>query len=413
MRIAATTFEPWNLIWIFVIISSLQPLLQRQLLAASRRRMLATIAARREATVITLIHRQETISLLGIPLVRHIDIDDSESVLRAIRETASGRTIEIILHTPGGLVLAASQIARALRDHDGRVVAVVPHYAMSGGTLIALAADEIVIDRHAALGPVDPQLGQYPAASLVEVAAMPGRHDDQTLILADVGRKALRQVEVVARDLLARHMEPARARDLAHLLARGFWTHDHPLMAPELEQLGLPVRVGVPDEERALMRLYPQPRGREAAVEYVPGRPLAPGLPPGREGPRRRPAPPSAAAARADRPFGTGGEPLAWALEATRSPRAAPERPPRRGEKRAARDERNGNAPAETGAPTLPRWCPTSAARAANASTAPPDLVESPSSSCPGRAARREPSCGRCARPRRPPSGGRRSRSPR
>src|SRR5581483_695478 len=153
MRIAATTFEPWNLIWIFVIISSLQPLLQRQLLAASRRRMLATIAARREATVITLIHRQETISLLGIPLVRHIDIDDSESVLRAIRETASGRTIEIILHTPGGLV-----------------VAVVPHYAMSGGTLIALAADEIVIDRHAALGPVDPQLGQYPAASLVEVA---------------------------------------------------------------------------------------------------------------------------------------------------------------------------------------------------------------------------------------------------
>src|SRR5581483_3643810 len=153
-------------------------------------------------------------------------------------------------------------------------------------------ADEIVIDRHAALGPVDPQLGQYPAASLVEVAAMPGRHDDQTLILADVGRKALRQVEVAARDLLARHMEPARARDLAHLLARGFWTHDHPLMAPELEQLGLPVRVGVPDEERALMRLYPQPRGREAAVEYVPGRPLAPGLPPGREGPRRRPVPP-------------------------------------------------------------------------------------------------------------------------
>jgi ClpP class serine protease len=148
----------------------LQPLVQRQLLAASRRRMLARIAAKRDATVITLIHRQETISLLGIPLVRHIDIDDAESVLKAIRGTQAGRTIEIILHTPGGLVLAASQIARALSDHDGRVVAVIPHYAMSGGTLIALAADEIVIDRHAALGPVDPQLGQYPAASIVEVA---------------------------------------------------------------------------------------------------------------------------------------------------------------------------------------------------------------------------------------------------
>src|SRR5438093_11171091 len=168
--------------------------------------MLGQIAAGRDATVITLIHRQETISLLGFPLMRHIDIDDAESVLKAIRGTKPGRTIEIVLHTPGGLVLAASQIARALRDHQGRVVAVVPHYAMSGGTLIALAADEIVIDRHAALGPVDPQLGQYAARSLVEVAEMPGQHQDETLIMADVGRKALRQVEVVVTQLLEEHM---------------------------------------------------------------------------------------------------------------------------------------------------------------------------------------------------------------
>jgi ClpP class serine protease len=261
---------------------------QKHLLAATRRHTLARLAAKRDATVITLIHRQETISLLGFPLLRHIDIDDSESVLRAIRETAPGRTIEIILHTPGGLVLAASQIARALRDHDGRVVAVVPHYAMSGGTLIALAADEIVLDHHAALGPLDPQLGEYPAASLVEVAARPGRHEDRTLILADVSRKALRQMEVVTRDLLEHHCGAERARDLALLLTAGTWTHDHPLMAPELEQLGLPVRAGVPDEERTLMRLYRQPRGRDEAVEYVPSRPFSPGLPPGREAPGRR-----------------------------------------------------------------------------------------------------------------------------
>jgi ClpP class serine protease len=278
--------SPLDLLWLFLIFSSLQPLFQKQLLAATRRRMLGQIARRRDATVITLIHRQETIALLGFPLMRHIDIDDAESVLRAIRETAPGKTIEIILHTPGGLVLAASQIARALSDHDGRVVAVVPHYAMSGGTLIALAADEIVLDAHAALGPVDPQLGQFPAASLVEVASMPGEHEDQTLILADVGRKALVQVEAVARELLQRHSDPQRARDVARLLSQGTWTHDHPLMASDLERLGLPVRVGVPPEERELMKLYPQPRGREAAVEYVPGRPV-PGLPPGRETPRR------------------------------------------------------------------------------------------------------------------------------
>jgi hypothetical protein len=132
-------FTPWDLLWFFFIFSSLQPVVQKYLLAQARRRTLAKIAMKRDATVITLIHRQETLSLLGIPLARYIDIDDSQSVLRAIRETPPGKTIEIILHTPGGLVLAASQIARALGDHDGRVVAVVPHYAMSGGTLIALA----------------------------------------------------------------------------------------------------------------------------------------------------------------------------------------------------------------------------------------------------------------------------------
>jgi ClpP class serine protease len=272
-------FTPWDLLWFFFIFSSLQPVVQKYLLAQARRRTLAKIALKRDATVITLIHRQETLSLLGIPLARYIDIDDSQSVLRAIRETPPGKTIEIILHTPGGLVLAASQIARALGDHDGRVVAVVPHYAMSGGTLIALAADEIILDRHAALGPVDPQLGQYAARSLVDVADRPGRHQDQTLLLADVGRKALRQVQWTAQMLLEKHMDAGRAHDTAELLATGVWTHDHPLMAPELAQLGLPVKVGVPPEERSLMDLYPQPRGREASVEYVPGPQVPPLLP--------------------------------------------------------------------------------------------------------------------------------------
>lgn len=112
--------SPLDWLRLFFILSSLQPVLQRTLMQVNRRRLLATIASKRDATVITLIHRQETIALLGIPLARHIDIDDAQSVLRAIRETPSGKTIEIILHTPGGLVLAASQIARALNDHDGR-----------------------------------------------------------------------------------------------------------------------------------------------------------------------------------------------------------------------------------------------------------------------------------------------------
>ena len=277
--------DPLSFVWLFFILASLQPGVQRQVLLAQRRRALAAISRERGATVMTLIHRQEAMSLLGFPIVRYIDIDDAEGVLRAIHETPPGRAIEIILHTPGGLVIAARQIASALADHDGHVTAVVPHYAMSGGTLIALAADEIVIDTHAALGPVDPQLGQYPAASLIEVAKQPGSHDDETLIMADVGRKAIAQVKAFTTHLLEQHMPPERARDLAHVLASGVWTHDHPLQARELTALGLPVRVGVPQPERELMGLYPQPRGRTPAVEYVPG-PASPPAPGRRQVPR-------------------------------------------------------------------------------------------------------------------------------
>jgi hypothetical protein len=116
--------------------------------------------------------------------------------------------------------------------------------------------------------------------------------EDQTLILADVGRKAIVQVEGFTRRLLERRMEPERAREVARILATGVFTHDHPLQAADLQALGLPIRVGVPELERKLMTLYPQPRGRPPAVEYVPG-PSGPSLPARREVPRptRREAP--------------------------------------------------------------------------------------------------------------------------
>ncbi len=182
-----------DLFWIFFIFSALQPLLRQRLLERLRARKLGQIERRRGSRVIALVHRQETMRLLGFPLMRYIDIHDSEEILRAIHMTADDMPLDIILHTPGGLVLAAVQIARAIRDRQGPVTVFVPHYAMSGGTLIALAADEIVMCRHSVLGPVDPQIGKFPAASLLRVIEQKpiAEIDDETLVLADVGRKAI------------------------------------------------------------------------------------------------------------------------------------------------------------------------------------------------------------------------------
>src|SRR6202049_2794995 len=157
-----------DLFWLFFVFSAVQPMLRQRMLEAMRTRKIAQLERKRGSRVILLVHRQEIMRLLGFPLVRYIDINDSEDVLRAIQMTDDDVPLDIVLHTPGGLVLAALQIARAIRDHKAKVTAFVPHYAMSGGTLIALAADEIVMSKHAVLGPVDPQLGRSPAASLLK-----------------------------------------------------------------------------------------------------------------------------------------------------------------------------------------------------------------------------------------------------
>ena len=250
----------------------LLPVLSRRTLEMRRHRALHALEEVRGSRVIALIHRQETIGFLGVPLFRFIDIEDSEAVLRAIRTTPDERPLDIVLHTPGGLVLASEQIAYALRDHPGKVTVLVPHYAMSGGTLLALAADEIRMDSAAVLGPVDPQLGDLPAASIVRVAAKKPleRLDDRTLIMADVAEKAVRHMKDVVRSLVAPRMDTAKADSLAEELAGGHYTHDDPITLTEARDLGLPVEEGIPEEAYALMELFRQAGGRRPSVQYIP-----------------------------------------------------------------------------------------------------------------------------------------------
>jgi ClpP class serine protease len=261
-----------DVFWLFFMFAAFQPLIQQKMLEAMRTRKIAQLEGQRNSRVILLVHRQETMRFLGFPLVRYIDINDSEEVLRAIHLTDDDMPLDIVLHTPGGLVLASLQIAYALREHKGKVTAFVPHYAMSGGTLIALAADEIVMCKHSVLGPVDPQLGQSPAASLLKVIEQkPVKEiDDQTLVLADVGRKAIAQLKDAARELLARRLPADQAQTLADKLSGGTWTHDYPIRPGEARELGLPISTEMPKEVLELMTLYPQPMRTQRAVEYLP-----------------------------------------------------------------------------------------------------------------------------------------------
>lgn len=262
-----------DIFWLFFMVSALQPIIRQKMLVSSRMRLMQSIEAKRKSRLIALIHRQETMSLLGFPVMRYINIEDSEEVLRAIKLTDPDIPIDLIIHTPGGLALAAKQIAMALKKHPAKVTVFVPHYAMSGGSLIALAADEIVMDPNAVLGPVDPQLGQFPAASILAAIEKkkPEKVDDQTLIMGDVGAKAIKQLKATVREILKNKIDDNQAEKIADLLATGHWTHDYPIMVEEAKSLGLPVSTDMPEEIYKFMNLFPQPLQRKTpSVQYIP-----------------------------------------------------------------------------------------------------------------------------------------------
>ena len=261
-----------DLFWLLLAFIVIQPMFKQKALEYSRKRLIAKIEQERSSRVILLVHRQETMGFLGFPIFRFIDINDAEEVIRAIHLTGPDMPLDIILHTPGGLVLASLQIARALSRHPGKVTVFVPHYAMSGGTLIALAADEIIMCEHAVLGPVDPQIGQFPAASLLRaVAKKPLEHlEDKTLILADQAEMAIVEVRNSIRELLSANFPQGKAEELARFLSEGNWTHDFPITFEVAQSLGLSVSSDMPKEILELLSYFPQPTRTTPAVEYLP-----------------------------------------------------------------------------------------------------------------------------------------------
>ncbi|MCD6313267.1 MAG: ATP-dependent Clp protease proteolytic subunit [Thaumarchaeota archaeon] len=271
-------FDFGFLFWLFLLLMIfLWPQYRLKALQGARLSLIKKLEKRLGCRVVTLIHRQERIGLFGIPFYRYIDIEDSEQILRAIRMTPQDMPIAIIIHTPGGLVLAAAQIALALKEHKAKTIAIIPHYAMSGGTLIALAADELWMDQNAVLGPVDPQLsdprhGAIPAASLLKVVSEKGREKirEEYLILADIAEKAVKQMENLVYSLTKDRLGEEKAREIAKVMVEGRWTHDYPITVEEAKKLGIPVKTEIPSEVYQLMELYPQPAAIRPSVEFVP-----------------------------------------------------------------------------------------------------------------------------------------------
>ncbi|HON39254.1 MAG: SDH family Clp fold serine proteinase [Desulfomonilia bacterium] len=262
----------WNILWLLLIAAILIPVVQQKLIRMRRMRLIRAIEKKRNSRLITLIHRQEIMKFFGIPLLRYIDINDAEEILRAIRFTPEDMPIDMIVHTPGGLVLSSEQIAMALKRHRAKVTIFVPHYAMSGGTLLCLAADEVAMDGNAVLGPVDPQVGKYPAVSIMAAVEKkePKDIDDETYIMADISHKALEQMREFVEIILSDQRSPADVERIVKALTEGRRTHDHPIFLEDAKRLGINVTGRVPDDIYRLMELFPQAEQQRPSVQYIP-----------------------------------------------------------------------------------------------------------------------------------------------
>ena len=226
-----------------------------------RQRIIAELEQERGTRVITMIHKRELWT--GPGEMPEIGLEDAETVLQQIRSTLPGVPIDLILHTPGGIEIAAEMMAMAIKFHPAKVTVFVPFYAFSGGSLMSLAADEIRMERYSMLGPVDPQIAtpdgnMWPAGSLESLVKQKPliKISDKMIVLAEVARLEIENAVSFVMWLLDERMEKEQARNVAEFFAHGYMAHGTPITLDVLRAMGLNAVEEIPGKVYELFRTF-------------------------------------------------------------------------------------------------------------------------------------------------------------
>lgn len=200
---------------------------------------------------------------------QQITFDEAFEAVAAIRQANARAKILVVLHTLGGYARPAHMIAMALKHHiakskgyrnlkkDPRVVAYIPYIAMSGGTMIALAADKVVMDDTASIGPIDTIYGGFSAEAYEALLEQKGVEatQDVLVMLAHEAKKYDRYAVRVARTIINdAHKDKARPEHhLADHLSSGRMSHSEAITAREAEDLGMNVSRKLPEAVAGLV----------------------------------------------------------------------------------------------------------------------------------------------------------------
>ena len=186
-----------------------------------------------------------------------------ETAINQIQAKTDVQKLMLLVNSPGGLVQSSYKIARALRKTFKEIIVFVPHIAASGGTLLALTGNKIVMGMMSQLSPLDPQAkiedGAVSANSVVDAHQFVTKlFDDLSVEDAPYSYKALADKcdSVDIRDALASLslMEEyileiledcgysnEECKKISHNIVRGFKTHDEVINIDKAKKLGLNV----------------------------------------------------------------------------------------------------------------------------------------------------------------------------
>ncbi|MGC9368584.1 MAG: SDH family Clp fold serine proteinase [Paracoccaceae bacterium] len=189
-----------------------------------------------------------------------------------------GAPTDLLLNTNGGQTDATEALVSLIQATTNDLRLVVPHSAKSNGTMLCLAATEIVMGPPSELGPIDPYLGPTPTSILAEETVK-----QQNFALHKLALYAIEQTKSLATRLLSegmmKHRRPEEIEDTVEKLAsrKRFFSHGSAIDHLEAKSLGLNVRyleIGDPYWDRIwlLYSMYANDMMRDGLLKVFEGR---------------------------------------------------------------------------------------------------------------------------------------------
>lgn len=217
-----------------------------------------------------------------------LEDNDGPILYECLRHLGSTQQLDFVFYCNGGHVNAARRFARLLHNYTKHLRVLVPYKARSAGTLLCLAAHEIVLGPMAEFSPIDPHIGAAagqapPGAPAVisaeDIRAYREMADNWFGLTSEEHRMQLfallsqrffptslssfyradKEVRQIAMELLRYQLPEAKAADwerIVNQLVSGYPSHDYQITREEVRELGLQVQFPSPQEEELMWGIY-------------------------------------------------------------------------------------------------------------------------------------------------------------